>query len=276
MEKTSQISVKAPVQRPLGLRARLAVKRLLDIAMSSLILVCLLPVLVLISLAILVRSGRPILFRQTRVGRDGVPFTMVKFRTMTVDADKSLDVLLDSNERTGPLFKASNDPRVTTVGRVLRRTSLDELPQLFNVLAGTMSMVGPRPALPSEVAQFPPELRVRESMPQGLTGLWQIEGRTDAEFATYAQLDIRYVETWSLRRDFMILLRTPFVVVKHALSRSEVQVPTGATADSGGDRVTSRLRLVRRRSDQITEPAPALLQIEADGADLIEADRRLA
>ncbi len=236
----------------------------------------LLPLMLVISMAILARSGSPILFRQTRVGRNGQQFTMVKFRTMSVDADKNLDTVAGSNDRTGPLFKAANDPRVTTVGRVLRRTSLDELPQLFNVLAGSMSMVGPRPALPHEVEQFPPELRVREAMPQGLTGLWQIEGRTDAEFATYARLDIHYVETWTLRRDVSILLRTPFVVVRHALARSEVQVPTGATAGDGAQNGSSRLRLIRRRNPEVLEPAPELLQIDSDSADLVEADRRLA
>ena len=209
--------------RPSGsLRLRLGVKRLLDILISSVLIMVFVPVFAIAAVAVLAGSGRPLLFRQNRVGRDGRRFMMIKFRTMQNDAELQLDALRADNARTGPLFKATNDPRVTTVGRVLRRLSIDELPQLFNVLGGQMSLVGPRPALPEEVDNFPVELRARESMPQGLTGLWQLEGRLDADFSRYTELDLRYIEEWSLRLDLWILLRTPFVVVRQAFNRSEV------------------------------------------------------
>jgi lipopolysaccharide/colanic/teichoic acid biosynthesis glycosyltransferase len=162
-----------------------------------------------------VADGWPVLFRQTRVGRDGRPFTMLKFRTMVPDAEARLDDVAHRNERRGPLFKAGDDPRVTRVGRILRHTSLDELPQLWNVLVGTMSLVGPRPALYPEREQFPPQLLARESMPPGMTGLWQLDGRTDPDFGKYTELDLRYVADWSLWLDLRILARTPFVVVRH-------------------------------------------------------------
>ncbi len=220
----------------LGLRMRVALKRLIDIVVAGVLLLLLLPLMVLIALAVLIRSGRPILFRQIRVGRYGKHFQMLKFRTMSVGAEAQMAELAQDNVRTGPLFKINNDPRVTPVGRVLRRASLDELPQLFNVLAGTMSLVGPRPALPDEVDEFPASLRIRESVPQGLTGLWQVVGRTDTEFATYEELDIRYVNTWTVRRDLLIMLRTPFAIVKHAFMHSPVDLPTGL---SSSDSVTS-------------------------------------
>lgn len=205
-----------------SLRLRLAVKRGLDIVLASVLLVVLSPVFVLSALAILVRDGRPILFRQTRVGRDGREFVMIKFRTMSCDAEQKLEDLKADNQRTGPLFKVNNDPRVTTIGRVLRRSSIDELPQLFNVLAGSMSLVGPRPALPAEVAEFSEELRRRETVPQGVTGLWQLDGRTDPNFAKYAELDLHYVENWTLRLDLWIILRTPFVLLAHLIHRDAV------------------------------------------------------
>lgn len=201
---------------------RLGVKRSIDILVSVLMIALLSPLLVLAALAVLIGSGRPILYRQTRIGFAGQPFVMLKFRTMTNGSDLGDGTAGLRNARSGPLFKMSDDPRVTVVGRVLRRLSIDELPQLFNILQGSMSLVGPRPALPEEVAGFPPELRVRESMPQGLTGLWQLEGRLDPDFETYMELDLRYVETWSLHRDLWILLRTPFVVLRHSLNRTEI------------------------------------------------------
>ncbi len=212
-----------------SLRLRMRLKRLIDIVASFLIIVLLLPVFAVASVAILIGSGRPIFYRQTRIGLFGEPFVMVKFRSMTTNAHSSIDVIRDQNDRSGPLFKMTNDPRVTGVGRVLRKLSIDELPQLFNVLAGTMSLVGPRPALPEEVETFPAELRARESVPQGLTGLWQLEGRMDADFEKYRSLDLSYVENWCLRLDLKILVKTPFVVARQALRRTEV-VPNQTSA----------------------------------------------
>ena len=216
---------------PTSLRLRLAVKRGIDILLSLLLLVLLSPVLVVSMLAILVSDGRPILFRQVRVGRDGRQFVMIKFRTMSTDAEDRLDQIKGENQRTGPLFKVNNDPRVTTVGRVLRRSSIDELPQLFNVLAGSMSLVGPRPALPAEVAEFSDELRRRELVPQGLTGLWQLDGRTDPDFSKYAELDLRYIENWTLRLDLWIIIRTPFVILGHLIHRDAVSRSTAPIAE---------------------------------------------
>jgi len=218
--KTAPVAEASTRRASLSFRLRLGVKRLIDIVAASLLILLFLPVFAIVSLTIIVASGRPIFYRQTRVGLRGKPFVMVKFRTMTIGADRDLDSIRHRNSRSGPLFKMSDDPRVTGVGRVLRKLSIDELPQLFNVLGGSMSLVGPRPALPEEVESFPAALRARESMPQGLTGLWQLEGRMDADFDKYSKLDLRYVEQWSLRLDIWILMKTPFVVIRQALNRN--------------------------------------------------------
>jgi lipopolysaccharide/colanic/teichoic acid biosynthesis glycosyltransferase len=144
---------------------------------------------------------------------------MLKFRTMCVDAERRLVELRDGNERTGPLFKMEDDPRVTRVGRVLRATSLDELPQLWNVLRGDMSLVGPRPCLPDERDAFPPRLLGREAMPQGMTGYWQLKARDEPCFQKYLDLDLAYVEGWSLWRDLWILACTPGVVGQQTFRR---------------------------------------------------------
>ena len=219
------MSSRSEIQNDKTTFLRLKVKRLLDLIVSATMLVLLSPVFLIIAAAIILKDGRPVFYRQIRVGQRGREFTMIKFRTMTKGADASMSLLQDQNDRSGPLFKINDDPRVTFTGRVLRRTSLDELPQLINVFFGTMSLVGPRPALPSEVAHFPDELRLRESVPQGITGLWQLNGRMDSDFGKYAELDLRYVETWSLRQDLVILVRTPFVVFSHALKRHAISTP---------------------------------------------------
>lgn len=207
--------------RPARRAARLA-KRVLDVTASATLLVLLAPVLAAVALAVLVCDGRPVFYRQVRVGRGGRPFTMVKVRTMVPDADRLLDDLRHRNERCGPLFKLGDDPRVTRSGRWLRATSLDELPQLANVLVGSMSLVGPRPALYEERAQFPPSLLEREEVRPGITGPWQLHGRLDADFATYCRLDLGYVRSWTLRGDLALLARTPFVVLRHAWARTVV------------------------------------------------------
>ncbi len=151
---------------------------------------------------------------QTRVGLDGREFRMVKFRSMVVDAESRLAELAAANEADGPLFKLRHDPRTTRVGAVLRKYSLDELPQLFNVLTGSMSLLGPRPPLPREVAAYGPMERGRLAVRPGLTGLWQVSGRSDLSWDDSIRLDLRYVEGWSLALDLMILLRTVRTVLE--------------------------------------------------------------
>lgn len=185
-----------------------AIKSVLDRTAALLGLAVLSPLLLAIACAVRATSPGPVVFRQQRTGRDGKPFTMLKFRTMVVDAEERLDELVVRNEGAGPLFKLDDDPRVTRVGRVLRRTSLDELPQLVNVLLGHMSLVGPRPALPRETAQYSQWVWRRLHVRPGLTGLWQVSGRSQLSWEESIRLDLQYVNTWSLRLDLRILLRT--------------------------------------------------------------------
>ncbi|WP_461476532.1 sugar transferase [Microbacterium sp. HJ5] len=190
-----------------------AIKRGLDICLSLLALV---PIALLAPLlAVLIKgdSDGPVLFRQQRVGRDGRQFSMLKFRTMTVDAEERREELLVGNEASGPLFKIKRDPRVTRVGRVLRKYSLDELPQFLNVLRGDMSIVGPRPPLPSEATTYDGTACRRLYIKPGITGLWQISGRSDLSWDDSVRLDLRYVENWSLATDLMIMWRTAKVMI---------------------------------------------------------------
>jgi len=181
-----------------------------DIAVAGLMLALLAPVGALIAVLIKLDDRGPVFFRQRRVGRYGSTFDMIKFRTMAVDAEARLAELKARNERVGPLFKMDDkvDPRITKIGRVLRAFSLDELPQLLNVLRGEMSLVGPRPALPSEVVEFPAELLARHDVRPGITGLWQVDARDNKEFAVYRRLDLFYVENWSIALDLMIVVST--------------------------------------------------------------------
>lgn len=188
-------------------------KRVIDVAVSAVLLVVLLPVLIVAAIAIKLGDRGPVFFRQERVGFGGKPFTLFKLRTMVTDAEsRSVDLSAD-NQRTGPLFKLTRDPRRTRVGHVLERTSIDELPQLLNVLRGEMSLVGPRPALQHEVEQFDDELLDRQSVVPGITGLWQVEGRDNPEFGVYRRLDLFYVENWSVSLDLVILLSTAQAVI---------------------------------------------------------------
>jgi lipopolysaccharide/colanic/teichoic acid biosynthesis glycosyltransferase len=172
------------------------------------------PVLAITAAIIKLQDGGPVLFRQERVGKDDERFTVFKLRTMVQNAEDLLIDLRDQNERDeGPLFKLASDPRVTRIGRLLRATSIDELPQLVNVLRGEMSMVGPRPALPSEVEHFDERLRLRHRVLPGLTGLWQVEARDDPGFAAYRRLDLFYVENWSVALDLAIIAGTAQSVV---------------------------------------------------------------
>jgi len=186
----------------------LVVKRALDIMVSGTALVVGSPILLAIALSIRLRDGAPVLFRQTRIGLHGRQFKMVKFRTMSVDAERQLEALAMQSEIDGAAFKMTDDPRVIRSGRFLRRTSLDELPQLWNVLRGDMSLVGPRPALPREVDSYDLWHRRRLSMKPGITGLWQVSARRSASFDTWAQLDLSYIDRWSLWLDIKILART--------------------------------------------------------------------
>jgi exopolysaccharide biosynthesis polyprenyl glycosylphosphotransferase len=190
------------------------VKHVLDRVAATLALLLLAPLLLALATAVRLDSPGPAFFRQTRIGRADVPFTMWKLRTMSCGADQVVADLLDLNEAAGPLFKIQQDPRVTRVGRWLRRTSLDELPQLINVALGHMSLVGPRPALPSEVAAYLPDVRHRLVVRPGMTGLWQVSGRSDLSWEDAVRLDQQYVDNWSLLLDARILLRTAGAVLR--------------------------------------------------------------
>lgn len=183
-------------------------KRALDVGVATTMLVLAFPIMVVAAIAIALESRGSVIFRQRRVGQDGAAFEMMKFRTMTTDAEARKSDLMEHNDRNGPLFKLADDPRVTRVGRLLRATSIDELPQLVSVLKGDMSLVGPRPALPEEVAQFDEELTGRADVRPGITGLWQVEARANPSFGAYRRLDLHYVENWSLLLDIKILIAT--------------------------------------------------------------------
>jgi exopolysaccharide biosynthesis polyprenyl glycosylphosphotransferase len=190
------------------------IKGVLDRFAAGLALLLLLPVFAVIALAIWASDRGTVFFRQTRVGKDGGTFKVWKFRTMVVDAEARLVKLAALNEATGVLFKMRRDPRVTTVGTWLRRWSLDELPQLFNVLTGEMSLVGPRPALPQEAARYGDDMRRRLRVKPGITGLWQVSGRSDLPWEEAVRLDIRYVENWSVALDLQILWKTCSAVIR--------------------------------------------------------------
>lgn len=202
---------------PVGLsRRQLGLKRALDLAGATTALVLLGPVLAAASLAVWLQDRGPVLFRQYRVGKDGELFRLLKLRTMVCNAEALKAGLVGANERTGPLFKLGNDPRVTRIGRFLRATSIDELPQLFNVLRGDMSLVGPRPALAEEVAQFDDAFSARASVKPGVTGLWQVEARDLASFDLYRRYDLLYVQNWSPGVDLAVIARTVVVVLLRA------------------------------------------------------------
>ncbi|MDI7275671.1 MAG: sugar transferase [Anaerolineae bacterium] len=196
------------VREPLIRGRNLAFKRLLDVVFSSAALVVLAPFMGAIALLIRLDSPGPVIYKQTRVGRGGRHFTCFKFRTMFVGAEQSLPQLADRNEAKGPLFKIRDDPRRTRVGKLLRRGSIDELPNFWNVLKGDMSIVGPRPALPHEVEQYQPWQRRRLEAAPGITGLWQVNGRSEMDFDEGVLLDIYYVENWSPLLDLKIMLKT--------------------------------------------------------------------
>lgn len=213
---SGQIVVLAPLPHAsLRGKARLT-KRAVDLLGAVFALLLLAPLLLLVALAIKIDSPGPVFFRQRRVGLNGRTFEMYKFRSMALDAEARKGELMPENEvKDGPIFKMKHDPRVTRVGRFIRRTSLDEFPQFVNVILGQMSLVGPRPPVPEEVALYTPEQWQRLSVMPGATGLWQVSGRSElSSFRAMLNLDLQYIRDWSLRADLWILLRTVRVVLR--------------------------------------------------------------
>ncbi len=194
---------------------RLLVKRLLDLSGAIVGLLLLAPILLTTALAIKITAPGPVFFSQIRSGRNGRKFRMHKFRSMVVNAEKLKKELEKFNEMDGPVFKMKHDPRITRVGRFIRKTSIDELPQLFNVLVGEMSLVGPRPPLPSEVEQYKPWQRRRLSVKPGITGPWQVSGRNEIDFEEWMRMDLEYIDNWSLWLDLRIIFLTIPVVLIH-------------------------------------------------------------
>ena len=207
-------SVLLHVKQARPTKLRLLAKVVTDRVVASAILLLISPLLLGIGLAVRLTDSGPAIYRQVRVGRDGLFFTMFKFRTMYVDADLRRAELLDSGDNDGLMFKMRQDPRVTRIGRVLRKYSLDELPQLINVVRGEMSLVGPRPALPEEVAAYDGTARRRLVAIPGMTGLWQVSGRSNLSWNETVRLDLRYVDNWSYGNDLQLLGRTAGVVVR--------------------------------------------------------------
>ncbi|HET8926845.1 MAG TPA: sugar transferase, partial [Microbacterium sp.] len=193
---------------------KLALKRTSDLVASLLGLIILSPVFLVIALTIWSTSTGPAIYRQERVGMHGRPFRMLKFRTMVVDAEQQLSSLLDASEGNGVLFKMRSDPRITRFGRFLRRYSIDELPQLWNVIKGDMSLVGPRPPLASEVRSYERWVHRRLLVKPGITGLWQVSGRSNLSWDDSVRLDLYYVENWSLTADLIIMWRTIRAVIR--------------------------------------------------------------
>ena len=191
----------------------LALKRIIDILFSSVMLLILSPIMLIIAAAVKIDSRGPALYISDRLGRNGRSFRCIKFRTMDCDAEKRRADLQHLNERDGVLFKITNDPRITRLGHFLRKYSLDEVPQLINVLRGEMSIVGPRPPLAGEVREYKVSHLRRLSVTPGITGLWQVQARQDPSFDSYISLDLSYIDNWSIWMDLKIMLRTIRVVI---------------------------------------------------------------
>lgn len=266
-------------QRRISHAAR-AVKRSVDVTLALAALVVAAPVMLLVALAVKLTSPGPVFFPSPRFGRNAEPFSMWKFRSMVADAEARQSEVADQNDRTGPIFKIQNDPRVTRVGRIIRETSLDELPQLFNVLKGEMSLVGPRPALPAEEAAFEGEHRKRFNVRPGITGLWQVEARSNANFSAYRRLDLHYMENWSLSLDFRIMLATAEQIVVSALMLPLRRMLGSPSVDgvNGGDSgviVDLRTGLPPRAAEQpsvnsngvLPDAQPAAADVEPAAAD---------
>lgn len=194
-------------------------KRCIDLILSLIGMIVLIPVFIITAIAIKLDSKGKVIFAQERVGYKGNKFKMYKFRSMVSDAEELKSKLLDKNEMSGPMFKMKEDPRVTKVGRFIRRTSIDELPQIFNVIKGEMSLVGPRPSLPNEVEQFEPWMMERLSVKPGLTCYWQVSGRNDIDFRSWMELDIKYVKERSLYIDCKLIFKTFLLLFGDAHAR---------------------------------------------------------
>lgn len=218
LSQTRSSGILIAPSRP-GLRVRV-IKRLFDLAAASALIVLLAPVFAAVAVAIKVNMPGPVLYRQERIGQDGRPFRICKFRSMVVGADSQLEQLLRHQGTGGqPLFKVDDDPRITRLGKILRNTSLDELPQLFNVVRGRMSLVGPRPQRAGEVALYQGSDEHRLGVRPGMTGLWQVSGRSDLEWSEAREFDLYYAHNWNLRFDLGILIRTVGVVLRGAGAR---------------------------------------------------------
>jgi exopolysaccharide biosynthesis polyprenyl glycosylphosphotransferase len=203
------------VEQPQSLEASRGLKRAFDLVGASVLLVLALPLMIVCAVIIKLGDGGPVLFRQTRVGRDGTFFECLKLRSMVVDAEAQLSGVSHlTSDPDSPLFKARIDPRVTRVGAFMRRFSIDELPQLLNVIAGAMSLVGPRPALPAEVRRYQPDVQRRLHVRPGMTGLWQVSGRSDLSWDDTVRLDLYYVDNWSIVQDLAIMAKTLHAVLR--------------------------------------------------------------
>ena len=190
----------------------LFIKRIIDIMGSLIGLILLSPLLLIVGILIKAESKGPIIFSQDRIGKNGKTFRMYKLRSMVANAEELKGTLMKENEMSGPMFKIKDDPRITKVGKFIRKTSIDELPQLFNVLKGDMSLVGPRPSLPNEVLEFEPWMNKRLMVKPGLTCYWQVMGRNNIDFQQWMLLDIKYVETRSIIVDIKLIIKTFFVL----------------------------------------------------------------
>lgn len=213
IEDLDTVPMLSLVSSPSGHLALVA-KRAFDLVISAVLLVLLAPVHAIVLVVLMVIQGRPLFYRQLRGGLNGRPFVVLKFRTMIDGAEAQQSELLELNERKGPAFKLTNDPRITPFGRFLRKTSIDELPQLWNVLTGDMSLVGPRPQPISEVAEYDPWHRRRLTVKPGITGLWQVTSRNDPSFDNWVDLDLYYIDRWSVWLDFKILAMTPMALIR--------------------------------------------------------------
>ena len=188
------------------------IKRIIDIVASFIGLILLSPLILIVSILIKLESKGEVIFKQKRVGLNGKEFYMYKFRSMVINAEELKEQLESQNEMSGPMFKIKDDPRITKVGKFIRKTSIDELPQLINVIKGDMSLVGPRPSLPKEVEKFEPWMMERLEVKPGLTCIWQISGRNNIDFEDWMKLDIKYVRERSFKLDIKLILKTVLVL----------------------------------------------------------------